>query len=143
MNNADKIKAMKEKFDRKTVIADIIETHKIRTQEELVALLETKGIRVTQATLSRDLKELGTVKVPDGNGAPYYRISYSTPMHRNLNVNSVDISGQLCVLKLQPGFASAVASIIDNAKIKGVMGSMRTRALSPEPSNRCSISSMS
>ena len=85
MNNADKIKAMKEKFDRKTVIADIIETHKIRTQEELVALLETKGIRVTQATLSRDLKELGTVKVPDGNGAPYYRISYSTPMHRNLN----------------------------------------------------------
>lgn len=124
MNNADKIKAMKEKFDRKAVIADIIETHKIRTQEELVALLETKGICVTQATLSRDLKELGTVKVPDGNGAPYYRISYSTPMHRNLNVDSIDISGQLCVLKLQPGFASAVASIIDNAKIKGVMGSI-------------------
>jgi len=114
---------MAAKFDRKKLIADLIASGKIHTQEELVSKLDNMGISVAQATLSRDLKELGINKVTDATGASYYRTA-SFPSYRHLNVNSIEISGQMCVLKVQSGFAQPVAALIDESPIQGVMGTI-------------------
>lgn len=115
------------KQDRKKIISEIIASCHIHTQEELAGALEAKGISATQATLSRDIKALGAVKIPD----PVYGIHYSIPSkqeeHRanhGINVSGIDISGQLCVIKCRPAFASAVAAIVDSSGIKGIMGSI-------------------
>lgn len=115
---------MSVKESRKDSIAAIIRSTKIRTQEELVQALEEKGISVTQATLSRDIKELGAVKAPDAFGGSYYMIP--TPVHKRspFSVDSIEISGQFCVLKTHPGFASPVASALDSEKINGIMGTI-------------------
>jgi len=115
---------MKEKINRKSTIAAIINSRKVHTQEELISLLKDKGINVTQATLSRDMKELGTVKVSDPQEGFYYKIAYRPAVHSHLNVDRIEVSGQLCVMHLQPGFASAVGSVIDEAAIDGVMGTI-------------------
>lgn len=115
---------MNAKVNRKTAIANIINAHKIRTQEELIAALSKEGINVTQATLSRDIKEMGAVKAPDGEGF-YYRIPTNRTIGTNhMNINKIEVSGQMCVLHSQPGFASAIASILDSSAIDGVMGSI-------------------
>ena len=87
-------------------------------------LLKEKGIEVTQATLSRDMKELGAVKVPDPQNGMHYRIAYRPAIHAHFDVDRIEVSGQLCVLHLQPGYASAVGALIDEASIKGVMGTV-------------------
>jgi len=115
---------MNTKVSRKTAIANIINAHKIHTQEELIAALAKEGIVVTQATLSRDIKEMGAVKAPDGEGF-YYKIPSSRSVGANhMNINKIEVSGQMCVLHSQPGFASAIASILDSSSIDGVMGSI-------------------
>lgn len=115
---------MSEKLNRKQVISDIISARNVHNQEELARILSEKGINVTQATLSRDIKELGAVKISDSFGESCYRISRLPQLHRNVNVDSMELSGQLCVLHSQPGFASPIASAIDGASIEGVMGTI-------------------
>lgn len=116
---------MNGKTDRKSAILGIINSRKVHTQEELADLLSQKGFGVTQATLSRDIKQLGAVKVADVDGGMYYRIPYK-PVSRksNMDINRIEVSGQLCVLHSQPGFASAIASLVDDAQIDGVMGTI-------------------
>ena len=118
---------MNEKISRKNLIRSLIDSKQIHTQEEMMSELQTNGISVTQATLSRDLKELGAFKVTDRNGVQYYslpRESAPSPRRTHINVDAIDISGQLCVMKTQPGFASPVASSVDDAEIPGVMGTI-------------------
>lgn len=115
------------KQNRKRIIAEIISSCRIHTQEELADALAAKGITVTQATLSRDIKELGAIKVPDSVYGIHYRIPSSQPNVRanpGINVSSIDISGQMCVIKCRPAFASAVAAIVDSSGIGGIMGSI-------------------
>ena len=114
---------MNDKPDRKDIITEILNSRKVRTQDALVGFLSERGIAVAQATLSRDLRELGVVKVSDSEGS-YYKIGRANVVHRSISVDSVDVSGQLCVLHMQPGFASAAAAIVDGASIPGVMGSI-------------------
>lgn len=115
---------MSEKVNRKNVIAGIINTQKIRTQEDLMRTLEGRGISVTQATLSRDIKELGAVKVSDGRNGQYYRIQAPSVPKSHFSAESVEVSGQLCVIRSKPGFASAIASVVDSCGMEGIMGSI-------------------
>ena len=113
------------KASRKEVLSEIISTSNIGTQDALSQALAKRGFNVAQATLSRDLKEIGAVKVPDArDGGFHYMIPVRSVARNHLNVDSVAVSGQMCVLHCQPGFASAVASVVDKAAIPGVMGTI-------------------
>lgn len=115
---------MEDRTNRKKVIANIIESQKIHTQEELITVLKKRGISATQATLSRDIKELGAVKVSDPEGGQYYKIRIVTTTKSHFSAESVEISGQLCVVKVKPGFAPPVSATIDSAALPGVMGTI-------------------
>lgn len=115
---------MEDRTNRKKVIANIIESQKIHTQEELITVLKERGISATQATLSRDIKELGAVKVSDPEGGQYYKIRIVTTTKSHFSAESVEISGQLCVVKVKPGFAPPVSATIDSAGLPGVMGTI-------------------
>lgn len=114
-------------------IKEIIEHKVIETQEELAEALRKEGIEVTQATVSRDIKELMLIKVPAGDG--HYR--YAFPLEKNIvfsqsrmsrmfqdSVLSLDYSQNLIVIKTLPGTAQAVAATIDNAKWPEIIGTV-------------------
>ncbi len=115
---------MKKNY-RKNIITLILSTQRIHTQEELLSALKEKGIVVTQATLSRDIKDLGAYKFTGEGGEIYYKIA-GTPTRENRKgmVRAVEVSGQMCVIRCKPGFAPAVASLIDESYIGGIMGSI-------------------
>lgn len=115
---------MSEKVNRKKLIASIISLQKIHTQEELIQALEDKGVSVTQATLSRDIKEIGAVKVSDPKGGQYYKIQSAPVVKSHFTAENVTVSGQLCVVRARPGFASAMASVVDEANLPEVMGTI-------------------
>ena len=111
----------KTKSARLAAITTIIRSHNIGSQEELIAYLKEKGFNLTQATLSRDLKELQVIKVHTTQGYKYSMntpgtIGQATNMRSSQNIAlSVDVSGNLAVVKTIPGFAAAVATTIDSA----------------------------
>lgn len=115
---------MSAKFNRRAAVEEVIRTRSIRTQEELQQELASRGISITQATLSRYIKEIGAVKSGCAGGGQCYRLPGTVTVKSHLNVDSVEISGQICVLHSQPGFASAIASVVDGAHVSGVMGSI-------------------
>lgn len=115
---------MSIKDNRQNVIASIIGSSQIRTQDELVQALTERGISVTQATLSRDIKEIGAIKASDGNGGVYYKVPAASVVGNNMKIKKIETSGQMCVLHSAPGFASAVASTVDAASLEGVMGTI-------------------
>ncbi|HFQ4530131.1 TPA: arginine repressor [Enterococcus faecium] len=108
------------KKDRHRLITRLLSEQDIRKQEEFVEILKSKGISVTQATISRDIKELKLIKVPADGG---YR--YSIPAETNEDVNTklekllkdafvaVDQMEKFVILKTLPGNASAAANLID------------------------------
>ncbi|AII39588.1 arginine repressor protein [Enterococcus faecium 505] len=109
------------KKDRHRLITRLLSEQDIRKQEEFVEILKSKGISVTQATISRDIKELKLIKVPASDGG--YR--YSIPAETNEDVNTklekllkdafvaVDQMEKFVILKTLPGNASAAANLID------------------------------
>jgi transcriptional regulator of arginine metabolism len=123
---------------RQARIAELINRTAIRSQAELASMLAAEGVEVTQATLSRDLEELGAVKLrgPDG-GAPVYALpedghpmrasgSGTSRLTRLLAemLVSVDASGNLAVLRTPPGAAQFLASAIDRAALHDVVGTI-------------------
>jgi transcriptional regulator of arginine metabolism len=123
---------------RQARIVAILSTASVSSQSELAALLAAEGIEVTQATLSRDLEELGAVKLrgADGgagvyvvpeDGSPVRGVSGGTDrMSRLLNdlLVSTDASGNLAVLRTPPGAAHYLASAIDRAALPHVVGTI-------------------
>ncbi len=120
------------KAQRHVLIRDLIANNDIDTQEELVTLLEEKGNSVTQATVSRDIKELHLVKVPSLRGG--YR--YSLPADNRFNpldklkrtlvdsfIRMVKVNNTL-IMHTLPGNANAIASLIDNSQFKGIAGTI-------------------
>ena len=118
---------------RHTRIKDIIENKVIETQEELAEELRKKSIDVTQATVSRDIKELMLIKLPTGDG----RYRYAFPLEKNVvfsqsrmvrmfqdSVTSIDYSENIIVIKTLPGAANAVASTLDYAKWPEIIGTV-------------------
>ncbi|MDR0794567.1 MAG: arginine repressor [Tannerella sp.] len=106
---------MKEK--RQRIITHIISNEIVRNQDDLIRLLAEKGIIVTQATLSRDMKELKIVKKRDENNLYIYSV-LDVPVSVRVETEetkllNIEFSGNLVVIKTCPGYAMAVASEID------------------------------
>lgn len=123
---------------RQARIVEVLSAEPVRSQTELVALLAADGIEVTQATLSRDLEELGAVKlrgvdggagvyvVPE-DGSPVRGVSGGTDrLCRLLGelLVSTDATGNLAVLRTPPGAADYLASAIDRAALPYVVGTI-------------------
>ena len=122
------------KTKRQRAILSLIAARPIRSQEELAHLLEVQGYEVTQATVSRDIKELGLMKVPlrNGNGQQFKYVepsvgpTYSSRLHRVVAelATGVSGSGNLIVLRTSPGSAMMLASAIDGAEWPEILGSI-------------------
>ncbi|WP_410814306.1 arginine repressor [Micromonospora sp. 067-2] len=119
-------------------IVELIRDTAVRSQTELADLLAGGGVAVTQATLSRDLEELGAVKVRGGDGPAIYLIPEDG--HRPLRdaeaaparlvrllhelLNGVDSSGNIAVLRTPPGAAQYLASALDRAGLPEIVGTI-------------------
>lgn len=111
---------------RLEAIEAIVREVPIDGQEQLLKLLRERGFSVTQATLSRDFNELQIVKVPDGDGGYRYmpHPQRGQAEAQPSTLVSVEVSGQMAVIRTRPGYASALAAEIDDARLKGVMGTV-------------------
>ena len=121
---------MKSKVERHRIIRKVVGEGKIASQEELAAILESNGIQVAQATLSRDIRDLGITKFHDGEGY-YYSLPLSSAQHQRVampglssSVVSLEFSGQLAVIKTMPGHANMVAAVIDGGALAEVAGTI-------------------
>lgn len=115
---------------RRRAIADILRESPVCTQEELVTALSDKGFSVTQATVSRDMREMSLVKIPDDEGGYRYALSDDK---RSLSkeehiisefVAQVDGSGNLAVIRTMAGAAQGVAAALDKLGWPEAMGSL-------------------
>lgn len=121
------------KNDRQSQLLQIISEESIETQEQLLSRLQARGIKSTQATISRDIKELHLVKEPAGQGRYRYAVSvHKTKLNfadrlRTIfreSILSVDYAQNIVVLKTMPGLASAAAAAIDSMEITYMIGSL-------------------
>ncbi|MBW7453319.1 transcriptional regulator AhrC/ArgR [Paenibacillus sepulcri] len=113
-------------------IREIINSQVIETQDELVDSLRAAGLQVTQATVSRDIKELQLIKVSADGG----RYKYSLPQEQRMNpihklkrtlsdhFLHIDHTDNLVVMKCLPGTANAIGAMIDNMEWPEVMGTI-------------------
>ena len=126
MNEEVSVKQLKT--NRHAKIKSIIESQKIETQDELAAALRASGIEVTQATVSRDIKELMLIKVPDAAAFPKDQnaLLNSGRMERILqdSVLNLRAGGNLVVIHSLPGAASSVALALDYMKWPEVLGTV-------------------
>lgn len=121
------------KGQRQFKIRELVASRDIETQEELANLLRETGFAVTQATVSRDIKEMQLIKVPMDDGRYKYalpavqpRVNATQKLRRTLadNFVSVDHAENLIVMKCLPGTANAVAALIDQLDWPGLMGTV-------------------
>ena len=120
------------KKDRQEKIIELIEKYDIGTQEELADKLKEEGFDVTQATVSRDIRKMHLSKVPTGNGRQKYVFISGTDVHlsdkyiRVLKDGyvSMDMAGNILILKTVSGMAMAVAAAIDAMKFEEVVGTI-------------------
>lgn len=125
---------MSGKQQRQQMIARIIASSDVSSQPELQRLLKKKNVSATQATISRDLEELGAVKVRVAGGEPKYaipeyepqRVAPSDQLRRVVGewVAEVTHSGNLVVVRTPPGCAHVVASALDRGGLKGLIGTV-------------------
>lgn len=125
---------MKKKRNRLQVITEILRSHVIGSQEELLDKLAEHELYVTQATLSRDLKQLKVSKTPLPNGTYKYVLPSITKkispqgtfnqLSSNGSILSLEFSGHLAVMKTKPGYASAIAWDIDNTGAEEILGTI-------------------
>ncbi len=109
-----------QKEQRQTTILKLISANQIGRQEELAEILEKKGISVTQSSVSRDLLELGIIKVEG-----FYALPQKTRNGLVFGILSLEIAGDnLVVAKCEAGLASACAVRIDSAQIEEVIGTI-------------------
>ena len=119
---------MKTKRQRK--IIELITNYDIETQEELAAKLVENGFNVTQATISRDIRELNLTKIATKGGKQKYAVQSSSDIVSNskymrvLNdgIITMDSAGNILVVKTVSGMAMAVAAALDAMQIKEILG---------------------
>lgn len=120
------------KKTRQSKIIELIQSEDIETQEELAEKLKNDGYRVTQATVSRDIRELKLSKVSIGNGRQKYAVLHHEDSHladkyiRVLKDGfvSMDNAQNILVVKTVSGMAMAVAAAIDAMKLEEIVGSI-------------------
>ncbi len=129
---------MKNKASRLNTILNIIESQSVKSQEELVKLLDKRGYQVTQATLSRDLKKLRVTKVATEKGDYIYILPNSNdikdkmltvgqlpfPQNNNVGFVSLDFSGNIAVIKTRNGYAGGLAYDIDMSHPAEILGTI-------------------
>ena len=120
------------RYSRQNKILELINNYEIDTQENLAAMLKENGYNVTQATVSRDIKELQLVKVLSSSGKYKYASNRSgdspasdrfTKIFRE-TVTSFDSSGNIVVVKTLSGCANAAGEAIDNSGMTHIIGSI-------------------
>lgn len=125
---------MSTKAQRQQALIRIIENAEVSSQTQLQKLLAKEGIKATQVTVSRDLEEVGAIKVRSSSGDTVYAIATFEPARRATNdqlrrvmsewVAEVSHSGQMVVLRTPPGCAHVVASALDRAAPNGLLGTV-------------------
>ena len=125
---------MTTKVQRQTLIARLVGDHEVSSQPELLELLASEGIEATQATVSRDLEDIGAVKVRVPGGNTLYAIPEFAPdrlapvehVRRVMGewVAEVAVSGNIVVLRTPPGCAHVVASALDRSRPDGLLGTV-------------------
>lgn len=116
------------KAERQQYLRQLMNQHSIERQEDFVSLLDGQGIKVTQATISRDIKEMQLVKVPSIGGGYHYslpvqkQLDTQKKLRRTLGdaVISMDIQDKLVVLHVQPGNGPALSTLISQMNYKDV-----------------------
>lgn len=123
--------SMKKK-DRHRLLKEIIEEYVIEKQEDFVRILHEKGIEVTQATISRDIKELHLIKIP----APAGGYRYSMPPDMNYDTSkklerllhdafiSIDYQDYFVIIHTIPGNSFALGALMDASNFEGVFGTI-------------------
>ena len=121
------------KTARQNLILDIIKTNDIETQEDLASALMNMGIAITQATVSRDIKELNLIKVQTDSGRYKYAASAGESEIKNIgvlirmfktSVKSIKTAGSIIVIKTLTGSANAAAEAVDNMDLSGLVGTL-------------------
>lgn len=120
------------KTNRQSKIIEIIQKNEVETQDELSALLEKDGFRVTQATVSRDIRELKLTKIPTAGGRQKYAVITDAPENLSKKYErvlregflSMDMAQNILVIKTVSGMASAVCAAIDAMKMREIIGSI-------------------
>ena len=127
---------MRIKKDRLETLRMIISSREMGSQEELLAALQEEGFKLTQATLSRDLKQLKVAKAASMGGnyvyvlpnvAMYKRVSSPAQVKEMMQVPgflSINFSGNIGVIKTRPGYASSIAYNIDASNIPYILGTI-------------------
>lgn len=124
------------KKQRQEKIIEIIHEYEVETQEDLARFLNEAGYSVTQATVSRDIREMSLIKVPGirvkqrytvsteggGGGSSGFGRQYTGVLQDG--VVSMEQAGNLLVIKTVSGMAMAVAAAIDAVKLEGIVGSI-------------------
>ena len=118
------------KSNRQNAIIELIEKFEIETQEDMISRLRSLGYEVTQATVSRDIRELKLTKVLTSHGTYRYVKNRSNHHEGNIKLNhavvdaivKVDYAANIVVLKTYPGLAMAVASGVDALNLSNVLG---------------------
>ncbi len=127
---------MREKSSRMEVLKMLISSQELGSQEEVLRALEKEGYRITQATLSRDMKQLKVAKAASMNGKYIYVLPNETmykrvpstasvrDMLQSTGFRSINFSGNMAVIKTRPGYASSIAYNIDNSDIPEILGTI-------------------
>ncbi len=112
------------KKTRQSRILEIIRENSVRTQEELSEFLKTEGWDVTQATVSRDIKELELMKIRVNGEAVYAPPKGDDNEIIKSSVVSAEFAENIVVVKTRAGMAQGVASLVDNMELNSVLGSI-------------------
>lgn len=125
---------MTTKVQRQSLIVRLVGDHQVTSQPELIELLASEGIDATQATVSRDLDDIGAVKVRVPGGNTVYAIPEFAPdrlapvdqLRRVMGewVAEVVQSGNIVILRTPPGCAHVVASALDRSRVEGLLGTV-------------------
>jgi transcriptional regulator of arginine metabolism len=113
---------MKKRLERQDVIRRIVRRERIRTQRDLVDRLRAQGYVCTQATVSRDITEMGLRKLPEG----VYVLAEDLHLQRMISelVTKVTQADTMVIVKASPGTAPGVAAALDGAGLEEVLGSI-------------------
>lgn len=121
------------KNERQMLILEIIEQENIETQEQLLEHLQARGISSTQATISRDIKQMHLIKEPMGRGLYKYSVSGNrTKLNfaeklRTIfreSITGIDCAQNIVVVKTMPGLAGAAGAALDDMELSYVLGSL-------------------
>lgn len=125
---------MRMKPGRQTVIIEIISEKNIETQQQLIEELAARGIRSTQATLSRDIRDLKLIKEPSADGRSRYVRKEEPEEEKKAedimkailrpSVKSYEAAQNIVVIKTFPGLASAACAAIDSMQLSGLVGTI-------------------